>query len=142
MHRIRNVLCFAGSALLTAMAVASCDRGAGRVEGPVSANGADRPASQHPAEAVVAQQAAEPRPGLVAPPRDTLTDTAITGRIKAALLTDPAMTGADVSVNTDDGVVVLTGTVKSHEQTGVASAHAQRQDGVMRVDNQLSVAPS
>lgn len=75
------------------------------------------------------------------PPRDTLTDTVITGRIKTAILTDPGMAGADVSVNTDHGVVTLVGSVKSHEQTGIASAHAQRQDGVMRVDNQLSVNP-
>jgi len=39
-------------------------------------------------------------------------------------------------------VVVLSGTVKSHEQTGVASAHAQRQDGVLRVDNHLMPALS
>ena len=44
---------------------------------------------------------------------------------------------ADVSINTDNGVVVLSGVVRSHEQTGVASAHAQRQDGVLRVENNL-----
>ena len=71
------------------------------------------------------------------PPAEALTDAAITNRISLALRADPAMSGADVSINTDKGVVVLSGTVKSHEQTGVASAHAQRQDGVLRVDNHL-----
>jgi osmotically-inducible protein OsmY len=71
------------------------------------------------------------------PAPEALTDAAITSRISSALRADPAMSGADVSINTDKGVVVLSGTVKSHEQTGVASAHAQRQDGVMRVDNHL-----
>jgi hypothetical protein len=31
--------------------------------------------------------------------------------------------------------------VKSQEQTAIASAHAQRQDGVMRVDTHLSPVP-
>lgn len=73
--------------------------------------------------------------------REAMSDTVISGRIKAAILTDPGMGGADVSVNTDHGVVTLTGTVKSQEQTAIASAHAQREDGVMRVDNHLSLNP-
>jgi osmotically-inducible protein OsmY len=48
------------------------------------------------------------------------------------------MAGSDVSVNTDRGVVSLTGVVKSQEQAAIASGHAQRQDGVMRVDNMLA----
>lgn len=76
------------------------------------------------------------------PARDALTDTVITGKIKTAILTDPGMVGADVSVNTDRGVVILAGVVKTPEQTGIASAHAQRQDGVMRVDNHLSIPPT
>ena len=72
---------------------------------------------------------------------DAISDTVISGKIKAAILTDPGMTGADVSVNTDHGVVTLTGSVKSQEQTAIASAHASRQDGVMRVDNHLSLTP-
>jgi hyperosmotically inducible protein len=63
----------------------------------------------------------------------------ITGRIKASLLTDPALAGSDVSVNTDHGVVNLTGTVRSHEQQAIASAHAQSQDGVMRIESHLAV---
>ena len=71
------------------------------------------------------------------PTAEALTDAAITQRITAALQSDPGMKGADDSINTDKGVVVLSGSVLSHEQTGLASAHAQRQDGVLRVDNQL-----
>ena len=71
--------------------------------------------------------------------RETLTDTVITGRINAAIRTDPGMAGSDVSVITDRGVVALAGQVKTPDQTAIASAHAQRQDGVMRVDNHLSV---
>jgi len=78
-------------------------------------------------------------PPSPAAPLDAITDSIISSRIKAGILTDPGMTGSDVSVNTDHGVVSLTGIIKSQEQAAIASAHAQREDGVMRVDNQLAV---
>ena len=93
---------------------------------------------------VQSRQAAQPERVAVPasrllPPPEALTDPVITARIKAGLLTDPAMSGADVSVSTDHGVVSLTGLVSSQEQAAIASAHAQREDGVMRVDNHLAV---
>ena len=92
----------------------------------------------------VAAAAPPPSPSPPAPPRgpqvptEALSDTVITAKVKAEILNDPGMAGADVSVNTDKGVVFLAGTVKSQEQAALASAHAQRQDGVMRVDNHLA----
>jgi len=74
------------------------------------------------------------------PPADALDDGVITARIRVRLLADPAMGGADVSVNTDHGIVSLTGTVSSREQAAIALEHAQSQDGVMRVDDHLAVA--
>ncbi len=73
------------------------------------------------------------------PAPETLTDPVITAGIKASMLADPLLRGADVSVNTTQGVVNLTGSVVSQEQAAIASSHAQRQDGVMRVDDHLSV---
>ena len=93
------------------------------------------PRSAPPAES------AQPASSVIPPP-EALTNSAITGRIRTELVADPKMAGADVSINTDTGVVVLSGTVKSHEQAGIASAHAQRQDGVLRVDNHLRPALS
>ena len=84
---------------------------------------------------------AVPSPAALSMPQDAMSDSVITARIKAGILSDPGMTGADVSVNTDRGVVSLTGTIKSQEQAAIASAHAQRQDGVMRVNTQLSITP-
>src|SRR5262249_45164500 len=112
----------------------------------------DRVASRHtapsPAQSSVAPQRSAPPREAPAPattsvpvPRDSITDRVITARIKAEILSDPGMSGTDVSVNTDHGVVSLTGRVKSQEQIALASAHAQREDGVMRVDSQLSVYP-
>jgi osmotically-inducible protein OsmY len=98
-----------------------------------SRESAARQAGAAPAPRAPAQS---PRPSPTPPP-EAMTDAAISSRIGEALVGDPAMAGADVAVHTDKGVVMLSGTVKSYEQTGIASAHAQRQDGVLRVDNHL-----
>ena len=125
------VAAFAGATLAIA-----CER-------PDSRAAVDPPRTPSVATQQSAIVAAEAPVAQVPPvaPADALSDTVITGRIKTAILTDPAMAGSDVSVNTDHGVVSLVGSVKSHEQTGIASAHAQRQDGVMRVDSHLAMAP-
>ncbi len=105
----------------------------------VGADGGDSPDAARTAQQRTAQPTQLAQAPSRMPPREALTDPAITARINSAIRNDPGMAGADVSVNTDHGVVSLMGTVKSHEQTAVASAHAQSQDGVMRVDNHLSV---
>lgn len=101
-------------------------------------------APRAPAQAPAKPAGPSPAATTAAPstPPEALTDAAISGKIRTALVGDPGMAGADVSINIDNGVVVLSGTVSSHEQSGLASAHAQRQDGVMRVDNQLRPALS
>ena len=102
------------------------------------------------AHALPPRSEASAKPAEPAPPRrdearispyDPLNDVVLTGRIKAALLSDPQLAGSDISVNTDRGVVALTGTVRTQEQVAIASALAQREDGVMRIDNHLSAYP-
>jgi osmotically-inducible protein OsmY len=83
--------------------------------------------------------ASEPSSKPTIPGSEPPSDTVISSSVKASLLGDPAMSGADVSVNTDHGIVSLTGKVRSQEQAAIASAHAQRPDGVMRIDSHLSV---
>jgi hyperosmotically inducible protein len=73
------------------------------------------------------------------PAPETVSDAFITGAVRAALMGDPGLRGADVSVNTSHGVVSLTGRVRSREQAVIAAAHAEGEDGVMRVDNTLVV---
>jgi osmotically-inducible protein OsmY len=134
--------CAATSALVTACGVAGDDprppsaSALERAQATAAAQPAPASMPQPGAQAQAAQPpAAAPRSPMLA--AEALTDSAITQRITAALQSDPGMKGADVSINTDKGVVVLSGKVQSHEQTGLASAHAQRQDGVLRVDNHL-----
>jgi len=54
---------------------------------------------------------------------------------------DPALAGADLSVDTNHGVVSITGTVRSPEQAAAAEARAQSPSGVMRVETHVSVDP-
>jgi osmotically-inducible protein OsmY len=134
-----HILLFAVAAALTV----ACERPYQRVNTPAPETLAR---NVEPArEAMVAREsdaqlatAAPARPSVPTP--EGLSDAVIGAKIRAALLADPAMAGADVSVSVEHGVVVLTGNVKSYEQAGVASAYAQRQDGVMRVDSQVGLA--
>jgi hyperosmotically inducible periplasmic protein len=75
------------------------------------------------------------------PVADPLSDASITARVASGIHNDPALAGTDLTVNTSQGVVSLTGTVKSPEQVAEAAAHAQAPDGVVRLDTHVSVVP-
>ena len=130
---------------LAATTLALFAAGCGRVSDIVTA-GSPAPtptaaSEEQPAPPAPAKPAAIAPVTRSLPSLDGISDAAITARITAGLASDPAMAGSDVSVNTDNGVVHLAGLVKSQEQVAIASAHAQGQDGVMRVDDHLSVTP-
>ena len=127
-----------------ALAAAGCERPYERVIPPAAENlsrNSSTPTQtvDAPRDAAAAAEAPPARPSL--PSSEAISDAVIVAKIRAALFADPGMAGADVSVNAEHGVVILAGTVKSYEQAGIASAYAQRQEGVMRIDNQLSLAP-
>ena len=83
---------------------------------------------------------ATPAPG---PAGDSSTgamgDTMTTGKIKAAIASDPGMKDADVSVSTSGGNVTLSGTVKSQDQISLAQGIAQKTEGVQKVETNLTV---
>ena len=128
------------AACLGAGALAACHPQPAAREAATSRPAAAKSAIRAPAGRAQ-DTVAVPSPPAPSMPHEAMSDSVITARIKAGILSDPGMTGADVSVNTDRGVVSLTGTIKSQEQAAIASAHAQRHDGVMRVDTQLSTTP-
>lgn len=68
-------------------------------------------------------------------------DAAITAAVKARLLASEHLKALDISVSTEDGVVVLSGTVPSEMVAANASAIVGEVEGVSRVDNRLVVAP-
>lgn len=68
-----------------------------------------------------------------------LSDTAISTRIKTALLSDPDVKGHDVSVETFRGTVQLSGFVDTPQSAARAGDIARRVDGVREVRNALIV---
>lgn len=66
-------------------------------------------------------------------------DTAITTKIKAALLKDPSVSGQQVSVETVDGVVQLTGFVNSRAAASQAVSIARSTSGVRSVQDKITV---
>jgi len=61
-------------------------------------------------------------------------DTAITTKVKTGLLADPMTSAFAISVETDRGVVSLTGIVNSEAERQRAIQVAQEVGGVKRVD--------
>jgi hyperosmotically inducible periplasmic protein len=70
---------------------------------------------------------------------DTVTDSAITAKVKAALAGDPRTKAHQVNVETREGVVQLSGFVDNSEAKSTAEELARSVDNVKTVDNELSV---
>ncbi len=68
-------------------------------------------------------------------------DAATTSSIKAKLLADDIVPSRNVSVETTDGVVLLTGNVENKAQSERAESIAKAVDGVKSVKNDLSIKP-
>lgn len=66
-------------------------------------------------------------------------DAAITTSIKTKYLADDTLKGLDISVDTEQGVVMLTGAVQSDAAKDLAEQIARDVDGVTSVNNQLTV---
>ena len=66
-------------------------------------------------------------------------DTEVTAEVKAEFLSEPGLKSMDISVNTVQGMVTLTGTVDSRINSDKASARAMAISGVKGVVNQLVV---
>jgi len=71
-----------------------------------------------------------------------LDDAAITAKVKASFAEDKWVKGRNISVRTDHGVVDLTGTVNSKDESDRATALASKTKGVTAVHNNLKVNPS
>lgn len=66
-------------------------------------------------------------------------DTEVTAKVKAEFLSEPGLKSMDISVNTVQGMVTLTGTVDSRINSDKASSRAMAISGVKGVINQLVV---
>jgi hyperosmotically inducible protein len=70
---------------------------------------------------------------------EAITDTWITAKVKAKFLDEAQLNGSSVTVNTDNRVVTLRGTVASVDAKNRAAAIASGTEGVTRVVNYLVV---
>jgi len=72
---------------------------------------------------------------------ETMDDSAITAKVKTALLQDKDVSGLAVNVNTYRGVVQLTGFVDDDTQRSKAESIAKDVSGVQSVKNDLQIKP-
>jgi len=73
------------------------------------------------------------------PASESLSDSTITAKVKAKYVADPEINPFNISVETNEGVVYLTGRVKTQEQKDEAEELAAHTDGVTDVVNHLLV---
>ena len=66
-------------------------------------------------------------------------DTEITAKVKAAIFAEPGLKTLQISVDTVNGVVALTGSVDSQANSDRAEALAGAVAGVSRVENRLAL---
>lgn len=71
--------------------------------------------------------------------KQTIDDAAITASVKSKYLVDDTLKGLQISVDTEQGVVMLTGLVQDEAAKELATQIAQGVEGVVRVDNQLTI---
>lgn len=87
---------------------------------------------------IIAPQPA-PTTGVL-PEADSATrDAAVTTAVKARLIANPDTSALRIDVDTDDGVVTLSGTVRSREEKDEAVRVAKETDGVTRVVDRLEI---
>lgn len=70
---------------------------------------------------------------------ETVEDTGITTKIKASLLADSDISSLGISVETNKGVVTLTGCTQTKTQMDKAENDVKTIDGVKSIDNKLTI---
>jgi len=71
---------------------------------------------------------------------EIITDAAITSEVKTKFLAEPGVSGLSINVDTNNGVVTLSGNVKSKAEAAKAMSIARDSKGVKRVVNHLKMA--
>jgi hyperosmotically inducible protein len=120
--------------LALSAALAGCDRG----EPVPGEQGSQAPSSAPPATDGAGSSAANGSTSQDAGNMQaTVEDTTVTAKVKAALLATDGIQATDISVETQQGVVILTGKVADASQAQRAAEVAQSVEGVRSVDNRL-----
>ena len=69
-----------------------------------------------------------------------VSDAAITTKVKAKFAADNEVSATNIHVDTDNGVVKLSGTAKSQDEAAKAESIAKSTQGVTSVDNAIRVS--
>ncbi|MFC4277632.1 BON domain-containing protein [Achromobacter aloeverae] len=69
-------------------------------------------------------------------------DAVVTTKVKSEIVGSPALSALDIAVETNNGVVTLTGSVASAAQSDEATRVTRGVKGVTQVKNNLKVDPS
>jgi hyperosmotically inducible periplasmic protein len=80
--------------------------------------------------------------GKAAHVNQTLDDATVQTRVKTALLNDPQVGGDQIDVQSENGVVTLSGVIKAPEHEGRAADLARKIGGVKDVKTSLKVQGS
>lgn len=105
------------------------------------AMGCKREEPKPPATAPLPPVAPAPQPGAGAPGEpartvgQTVDDAGITAKVKASLLASPDVKGTDVNVNTNQGIVQLSGALDAQILVDRAVQIARGVEGVKQVDS-------
>ncbi|MEW6143669.1 MAG: BON domain-containing protein [Thermodesulfobacteriota bacterium] len=73
---------------------------------------------------------------------EVIDDAVITSNVKTKLFADQDVSGFDVDVDTDKGVVKLSGVVDSQLESNKAESIARKVEGVVSVENNLKINTS
>ena len=71
-----------------------------------------------------------------------VTDATISTKVRAAFVGDKSLSALDIAVETNDGVVTLSGSVATSEQVNHAADVTRGVDGVKQVKNNIKVDPA
>jgi hyperosmotically inducible protein len=132
------------AALAAVFALSACDRNADertageRLDGAVAS--AERRADE--ARSDIKRESAEARNDINTAANqagDKMKDASITTKVNAELARDNDLSALKIDVDTSDGRVVLRGAAPTAEARDRATITAQRVEGVLSVDNQLTV---
>jgi hyperosmotically inducible periplasmic protein len=95
-----------------------------------------------PLAGYAADKATEKKEGMIPRVKEITDDSTITGKIKADFAKDKAVSALGINVDTNKGVVTLSGNAKSKEEADKAVAIAKNTGGVSSVKNEIKVSSS
>ena len=95
-----------------------------------------------PLAGYAADKATDKKEGMIPRVKEISEDTTITGKVKAEFAKDKAVSALGINVDTNKGVVTLSGNAKSKEEADKAVAIAKGTAGVSSVKNEIKVTSS